>query len=185
MKDKGFTLIELLVVMVVLIAVGAIIGAILFSSLRGANKTNAITLVRQNGNYAISQMAKTIRNAEGFYGVSNNGTDFISVCPAEPETYNYVRLTAYDKKTYTTFAFSCASSPPTIYTNGISFLDSAVTLACDDPSNLPAFTCMQASATDAPVIGINFALTTRSGLLLENAAKVPFQTTVTMRNAPR
>lgn len=72
---NGFTLIELLVVIVVLSFVGAIVVAILVSTLRGSQKTNVITEVRQNGNYAISIMARMIRNSQKINSCSGGRID--------------------------------------------------------------------------------------------------------------
>ena len=70
----AFTLIELLVVILVIFSVGTLITSVLFSALRGANKTNTIDLVRRNGNSAITQMSRMIRYSQSFDGVSIDGT---------------------------------------------------------------------------------------------------------------
>jgi len=74
-KSSGFTLIELLVVILVIFSVGVLIASVLFSALRGANKTNTIDTVRRNGNSAITQMSRMIRYSQSFDGISVSGSE--------------------------------------------------------------------------------------------------------------
>ncbi len=80
---KGFTLIELLVVILVIFSVGVLISSVLFSALRGANKTNTIDTVRRNGNSAITQMSRMIRYSQSFNGVSTDGVSY-TTCDGRP-----------------------------------------------------------------------------------------------------
>src|SRR5260221_240482 len=64
-SEAGFTLVEMLAVVSIFVIVGAIAMSILVTSFRTSQKTDIITLVQQNGNYALSQVAKTLRNARG------------------------------------------------------------------------------------------------------------------------
>lgn len=75
-KECGFTIIELLVVLVVVLTIGGVIGSIFFVSLRSSRKSNQIATVRQNGNAAITQLARKIRYAEKFVGVRNGAAPF-------------------------------------------------------------------------------------------------------------
>ncbi len=165
-KPKGFTLIELMVVMAVTIFVGGIIGSILFSSLRGTNKSNALTTVRQNGNFALIQMTKMIRDAKKL-----NSPCTIS------DTINFSSFSGGDT------VFICdLSNPqgPTISSNGASLLDqNAVSVSSC------AFTCTQNSESDYPTIGISFTLGTLTSQAQEKTVSIPFQTSVTMRNVGR
>ena len=174
--QKGFTLIELLVVMVIILAVGTIIGVILFSALRGTNKTNTITVVRQNGNYAISQMVKTIRNAKSFDSTN---------C-AQGTQYQSVRVTS---PTEGQIVFSCDASTISSTSNGTtsSLLDTITSVSLD--ANSCYFTCTQNSSTDTQTIGIHFSLSqyqaSGSIVLPEKKAQIPFETSVSLRNLPR
>lgn len=167
--------------MVVLLAVGTIIGTILFSSLRGGSKTNTITSLRQSGNFVISQMAKTIRNAKQFDGVSQDSLNYQTNCTTiippsptptpTPKRYKSIALTSSaDEK----IVFSC---------DALTILDQSVAVLESDSC---FFTCTQDSFSNAPTIGINFTLTTKAGLILEKSASpITFSTSVIMRNAPR
>ncbi|OGH42386.1 MAG: hypothetical protein A3H79_00140 [Candidatus Levybacteria bacterium RIFCSPLOWO2_02_FULL_36_8b] len=193
---KGFTLIELLVVIAVLVFVGIFIGSILFSSLRGTNKTNTLTVVRQNGSFAISQTTKMLRNARSFEGVSIDGENYVTDCtqvippsptpPPDPIKYTYLKITSFDDGQT---IFSCSGSPLTLSSNSASLLD---TTAVSIPvSNSCYFTCSQSTISDFPTIGINFFLreVVPTGALLPektaSAAAIPFQTSVLMRNIGR
>lgn len=63
-KQRGFTIIEILVVLAVISIVGVIITEIFFNTLKGSNKSNLVTKIKQNGQVALDTMDKTIRNAD-------------------------------------------------------------------------------------------------------------------------
>ena len=71
-KKKGFTLVEMLVVISVLSVIGVLILIIFQRTLRGANKSQILSSIKQNGQAVLEMMDKTIRNAENV------------VCPAIP-----------------------------------------------------------------------------------------------------
>ncbi len=186
--NLGFTLVELLAVMIVMVGVATIIGAIISSSLRGSNKTNTVNNVRQNGNYAISQMSKMIEYARSFDGVSSDGFNYNTNCiqatppsptptPA-PVNYNYIKITSFDNSQ---IVFSCSLSPLTIASNSASIIDqnSISVTAC-------SFTCSQERITDLPTIRISFTLAQKTtSNLVENKSSIPFETSVKMRNLSR
>ncbi len=176
----GFTLIELMVVVSVLVIAGGIALGTLFSALRGATKSQSVTSVRQNGNSAISQMTKMLRDAKRFEGVSIDGTNYVTSCAVSG--YKAIKITNFDNGITT---FKCDTS--TISSNSASLLDtSSVTLASCQ------FTCNQSSVIDTPHIGIIFSLSNfaPTGMipLFENTASasaVTFQTSVVLRNIGR
>src|SRR3989344_9492754 len=73
--SRGFTLVEMLAAVIVLAAIGSIISGIVTTSLRGSNKTNEIETIRQNGNYALSQVSQNIAYAKVFGGLSNGASE--------------------------------------------------------------------------------------------------------------
>lgn len=180
-SERGFTLVELLAVSVVMVVVSVIVTATITSSLRGTTKTNTVNDVRQNGNYAISQVSKMIEYAKSFGGVSNDNVNFVSNCvnltppltpTPQPSQYNYIKITGFDNGQT---IFSCAS---TIASNSASLIDTNL-VSVDSCS----FTCERARITDAPIIGINFSLSKKTtSSLFENNASVSFKTSVKMRN---
>lgn len=185
--EKGFTLVELLASIVVLVAVGSIIAGIITSSLRGANKTNVVENLRENGNYAISQISRTIEYAQTLNGFSDNGTDYATSCPfsasltptpAPAETpYRFVKVTSFNNNVT---EYSCsASMPVTITANGASLIDmSSITLTdC-------VIACVQTRATDIPIIKIGFKLGPKNptGVVETSSPPILFETSITIRN---
>lgn len=67
---KGFTLLEILVVIAIVAIVGTILVLIFTNTLRGSNKSQVLSVIKQNGQAVLENMDKAIRS-------SNN-----VVCPA-------------------------------------------------------------------------------------------------------
>lgn len=173
-KQSGFTLIELLIVMMVLVTVGIITASIIVSALRGSNKTNTINTVRQNGNYAISQISKMLEFSQGFVGVSNDNVNYSTACSSPTATYKYIKIVSFDNGTT---VFSCNVPSSTISSNSASLIspsDVALT-SC-------SFTCSR-NISVPPTIGIDFMLTQKSSSnFFENKDSVEFKTSVILRN---
>lgn len=174
MFSKGFTLIELLVVMGIFLAVSAVAGAILFSSLRGSEKTATLDQVRQNGNYALSVMTKLIRNAKTLdYPTSASCLNSTTVAE--------IKFTPQDGSNQTIFRCNeMIDGLPTIASNGSSLLDTKqVSLI---PNNC-SFICVQTSGAQPPNLKIKFTLSEAgTTTFVEKKATVPFETSVTLRN---
>jgi len=182
----GFTLIELLVVILVIFSVGVLISSVLFSALRGTNKTNTIDTVRRNGNFAITQMSRMIRYAKSFNGVSTDGTSYTTNCivtippsptpTPTPVQYSYVRITSFDGGVTT---FICNSSS---IASQASTLVSLIDTQSVSITNC-YFTCLQDSINSPPNIGVNFNLTQKGNpQFFEKKDSVNFQTSVSIRN---
>ena len=62
LSRRGFTLIELLVVVAVFMTLAVLVANSLFSILKSNAKANLMKEIRQNGNYALDVMDKTISN---------------------------------------------------------------------------------------------------------------------------
>ncbi len=201
--SAGFTLIELLAAMTVFITIGSIIAATLVSTLRGNNKANSLISVRENGNYALIQMEKLIKEAKGFNGVRVNGASNFATCeppavgaltptPAPANLhYKEVQIRAFDDNLVTIqcTATNIASISSAITGTQPLLIDvaSGITLDQSDPNNC-YFTCSQNTASDYPAIGISFSLTKQNQSavsLFENTASVTFQSTVDLRNLRR
>lgn len=178
--QKGYTLIELLAVMVVFVVIGGIVLAIIFSTLRATNKANTLAYLRQNGNYAISQMVKMIRDAEKFDGVKiNNGDLYGLLC--QTQDYHFLKITSFDGGTteFTCLPINLPSLP-----NGKISSNSALLIDTNTISvTTCSFTCSHTSASDSPIIGISFSLSQGSDSpFVEKKASIDFKTSVTMRN---
>lgn len=190
--ESGFTLIEMLVVIFVLSTIGVLVGAIITSALRGTNKTNTITTVRQNGFYTIAQMTKMIQNARKL----DSPSCVPPPSPAPVPSYQAITITSADGGQTT---FACCSPGDSLGNGTISSGSGAIdlTTACGtlkrplldtNSTKLDSctFTCTQANAADPPIIGISFTLSQKSTTsFFEQSASIPFQTSVVMRNVSR
>jgi prepilin-type N-terminal cleavage/methylation domain-containing protein len=196
-KQKGFTLIELLTSVIVLVVVGSVIMGIVSSSLKGANKTNTIENIRQNGNYVLNQISKDLEYALPFDGettglIKNNGECCDAICshvlaptPSALETsYNSIVVKSLNSDTLTEYYCGddpdLASSEIILTANGMPLLDTSLV-------NLEScsFACVQDSIVAAPVIKIKFSLGSKTtSKLAENKIINPivFETSVALRN---
>jgi type II secretory pathway pseudopilin PulG len=168
-KTKGFTLIELLVVMSIFIVVGGLMVSILFIALRGSNKAETMSTVKQNGTFALSQMVKQIRYARSL--------DFPASCVPTANTPS-ISITSVNDSGQTTFSCPASQSTP-ITSNSAALIDSnAVSVTyC-------SFTCTQNNISEPPRVTIQFTLSSKnSSGLVESKSSIPFQTSVIMRNA--
>lgn len=191
-NSKGYTLVELLAVILVLVSVGGIIIAIVTTSFRGGNRSINVNQVRQEGNFALTQMSRTIRYAEGFDGVSIDGSAnsytkncIVAVPPSPtpmpaPIKYKHLKITSFDGGVIT---FSCKDGvldlTNVISSNSDNLISTAKVSLVEDSCY---FICNQESAASSPIIDINFTLVPSNQKFVENTLTVPFQTSVILRN---
>ncbi len=171
LSTHGFTLLELVISIGVIAVIGIAIVAILVSSLRNANKSNVTTLVRQNGDYALTQMTRNILPALNIQYP-------ILPCPASsPPALDHIQFTSISG---TPITYSCDSINKTINgPNGSLFDTNSVNVV----AGTCAFYCTQASPSENPVIKVTFGLAdTNTSNLAEQAATIQFQTSVNLRN---
>ncbi len=184
-NSKGYTLVEMLAVIVVFSVIGGIIAAIFASSLRGSNKANVTNEVRQNGNYALTQISRMITYAKSFDGISVDGVNYDSECYIEPvlentptptpSEYHYLKITGFDGGQIT---FVCLSDPDEISSNTASMINES-TVSVDSCK----FNCEQLNIIQPPTIKINFSLSQKNQeALFENKTSMSFETSATMRN---
>lgn len=166
--ERGYTFIELLAVVSIFSVIGIAIMSILFTTLRGSKKSEVLVTLKQNGDFALSQMSNNIRYAESL--------DIPASCTT-PVTTKTITISSATDNGQTTYACPAVATDG-ITSNSASLVDTnavAVT-ACD-------FVCTQQSAYDPPTINITFTLTPKNANgLPENTGTLPFQTSVTMRN---
>lgn len=170
--DLGFTLVELLAVIVVIASIGGIVFGILFASLRGSNKSTNVTTLQQNGNYALSQITKMVRNARSL--------EYPSPCFSESTGYSATTSSIIiENADAGRTTFSCDNLPTgTLSSNSASLIDtsSVVVTAC-------SFTCTQNSLYDFPTITVSFTLSKKySSGVVDTTTPSSFQSTVIMRN---
>jgi len=176
-RRDGFTLVELLTVIFIFVVLGGILAAIITSTLRGNNKTNAINAITSNGDYAIIQITKAIRSATTLLVPYPCGT------LSSPTSTSSVKLRFTDSSMST---YSCldTNNNPSITSNSAALIDinSVKVAKCN-------FTCAQSSPSDYPIINVDFSLksNTTSNLLEQQASSsaIEFQTSVVGRNMIR
>jgi type II secretory pathway pseudopilin PulG len=159
----GFTLIELLISMTILILIGSVMIIIFFSAIRGTNKSQSMILLRQDGNYALTQMTKLVRLAKN---VRCTATDTKSVI-----------ITAADYNIDTTLR--CSTVADTISSesaNGTFYLirnpQKTVISAC-------SFTCGTTGTKLSQFVAFSFTLASPDPKL----GSADFSTTVLLRNS--
>lgn len=163
-KRKGFTLIEIIVVVGVLIIIMTVGVTSFLNVLRSSTKSNTATLVKQNGDHALSIMSRMIRNAR------------------ELVTYDEVEgkeLTIKNPDGQQT-TFSCRDEELDIASNGASLIESGVKIV--DCSYV--FDIQRSDTGLKPdVVIIVFTLEqTGDGLRSEEQVSIGFKTTVVLRN---
>lgn len=78
-KNNGFTLAEILVVIAIVAIVGTILVAIFTNTLRGSNKSQILSVIKQNGQAALENMDKTIRSADNLICPTSGSSNTIVV----------------------------------------------------------------------------------------------------------
>ncbi|MEN9407160.1 MAG: hypothetical protein RLZZ455_376 [Candidatus Parcubacteria bacterium] len=165
---------------------------IFVAGLRGTNRSSAEADVRQNGNLALTQMSRMIRNAKIFNGVSVDGaSNYTTTCyvPSSdptptPQVYKSVKVTSFDGGVST---LSCPAVGETVLTSTSATFATPFPLTDANrvivaPSSC-YFTCTQESVTDAPAIGISFTVESLRGSgAIGQSVEQLFQTVVLPRN---
>lgn len=187
-RRAGYTLIELLAVTSIIVIVSGLIVGILYSTLRGGNKTRVTNDVAQNGNYALSVISNTALLAKSVIKIGGKeiGVD-IPDCGTE-QTGQSIEFGNNDGSTV---EFSCDDAKSSIASKSgelTTYLidNNSVKVVYDpvDPSSC-SFKCYQSSgnAYSQPIISASFKVTQRSqSTTAENVASSVFSTSVTMRN---
>lgn len=170
-RQAGFTLIELLAVISIMGVVGTLMFGILFTTLQGANKSQSVSTIQQNGDFVLGQISRMLRFASG---LENPATCYTQLTPT-PVQQTSITILNNDNNTTT---FSCDLASGTIASNGAALLDpsTVAVTAC-------SFTCQQNTPNDFPTFTITFTLNKKNNNnLVENSSPIIFSTSVTLRN---
>lgn len=169
---KGYTIVELLAVVFILVIISGMISGILYSTLRGSNKTRITTEVTQNGNYAMSVISNIIVDSRS---VTNVGGTDISDCTASPSgtSISLKRLNG------TITNLSCANntissdSASLINTNQVQIENNSCFFYCSQTTNDPYA---------IPIVGVTFKVKDKATGLFESQSNATFDTSVSIRN---
>ena len=96
MIKKGFTLVELLVVIAILAIAVTFILTIFTSSLRGSNKSQIVSTIKQNGQSVLETMDKTIRNSDNIVCPPLSGSTLVIVKDGIYTRYRFIAPSALD-----------------------------------------------------------------------------------------
>lgn len=155
---NGFALIEILIVLVVFVLLTALANQVFFSVLRGSQKSEALTLVKQSGNQAISVIQRSLYNARG-----------IVSCVQDKVTYRDA------DGQQTSFACSGVGGEDGYIASGSARLTG---------QELNATSCsISCNTTVNPAqVTVSFTLKKKTGERPEERVTLPFQTQVVLRN---
>ncbi|MDD5416008.1 MAG: prepilin-type N-terminal cleavage/methylation domain-containing protein [Candidatus Daviesbacteria bacterium] len=90
MTNKGFTLAEILVVMAIVAIVGLIMVVIFTNTLRGSNKSQILSIMKQNGQAVLDSIDRVIRNSDGVACPVSGSSDTIVI--VKNGTYSRYRV---------------------------------------------------------------------------------------------
>ncbi|MCX6783532.1 MAG: type II secretion system protein [candidate division WWE3 bacterium] len=171
-NNRGFTLVEMLISIAVIAVVGVLGGDILIASVRSYNKSQTINQLTQNGDFALSQMTESLRNASVINQVVTNLTS---------SSISYVDQFG-NLKTYNMVdgSVSCSSND-----NG-SLNDNTNQLLNTNISNNPTARLIAGSfvaSTDLKLVTISMTLgqPCSNGTRIDNTATTTLTTTVVVR----
>lgn len=106
-KNSGFTLAEILVVIGVLSIMGVLVLTIFTRSLRGNNKSQIISAIKENGQSILESLDKTIRNADNVVCIRTtsmpNSMTISSLTYVKDGVYTRFRIRADSSKVTTGF----------------------------------------------------------------------------------
>lgn len=169
---KGFTLMEILVSVGILVILAVVGSNLFFSLMKGAAKTKILSLVKQEGNYALLVMERTIRNAGS---LEECGSDYITVQSPNDEltTFHFCGNPDFliASKSGNRDSMTCEAARLT--SDRVKLVSSSLT--CTPPI----------SEFDSWTVEIKYTLGQAAAILRpEEQASVDFQTTVSLRNLP-
>ena len=170
-NNKGYTLIEMLAVIGVFVILVGMISAILFSTVRGSNKSKISGQVSQDGAYAMSLLSNSIIDS-GAVTELPVGTA-IDDCTTNP-TGTSIKLKRLDE---TTTTFACENNTMTKDGNPVVNSNYTQITSC-------SFTCQQKSDDpySIPIISIGFTISDKNANLFENKSSSTLSTKVSLRN---
>lgn len=165
-SSNGFSLIEILVVMSIFVVIAVIANQVFFSTLRGGSKSEATTLVKQEGNYALSVIERGLQ-----------GSQSITTACSSPAVS--VSRIDYLDNTGTASSFSCESSPtpPYIASGSARLTTDRVTIV----TNSCKFYCFKESGV--ATVSAQFTLKRYgTGLTAREQTQLDFKTRILLRN---
>lgn len=158
-SSEGFSLIEILIVLAVFTVLAILVTQVIFRSIRGSKKSESLSHVRDNLDYALNSMEKNLRNAKEITNCTASTITYTDVFGNTGKTYacmnlgidgniasSSARLTSTDVK-ITSCSFTCSYSV----------------------AGRPDYIDLVITATDAKASGVESAqVTTQTRIMLRN-----------------
>ncbi len=169
---SGFTLIEVLVAITLSVMLIAAAAGLFFTTLRSDSKQTFVSVLRDNGDYALSQMEFLLRNAVALDRI-NPGD---STCTSG---MSQIVFRSVDNGVTRLYLSNNAIASESVQVGVTRYLTGGPTTA----SNL-SFNCSQSAPNTGTYVRISFDLTyaTTSGTFFEESGSQSFSTTVNIRS---
>ena len=178
-KTNGFTIVELLTVVGILVIISSILAGILYSTLRGGNKTSITTAVAQNGNYVVSAISNLIISSQSVVQVG--GVPFTD-CTASPSASS-ISLKGYDGGVTILSCSGGTISSQSGTMTPVSLIDTnQVQIDSSSPCLFYCSTQISGDPYSLPIVGFEFTLTDKSSTFLDSKAKARFNSSASLRN---
>lgn len=166
LRVKGFSLVEMLVVIMVFSILAILSTQTLLYSLRGARKSEALGIVRENVDFASSTMERLLRNAQEITLCNNVQVDYLD------EFNNEGRFRCDLSGGY----IASGSASP------VNLTSPEVFIICNEPGK-PTFNCPPPASIDVPPsVEINVVGRHSTSGTTSEGAKVTSSTKVLLRN---
>jgi prepilin-type N-terminal cleavage/methylation domain-containing protein len=171
-SQRGFTLIELLVAIGLSVMLIAAASGLFFTTLRSDSKKNFVTELKDNGDYALSQMEFLLRNAVALEPLNSGDVS----CGTG---MNQIVLRSIDNGLTRLYLSNGQIASESVLSGVTRYLTGGPTTA----TNL-TFNCQQAAINTGSYIQINFTLNfaTASGQFFTETGSSNFSTTVNVRS---
>lgn len=171
-KQNGFTLIELLVAIGLSVMLVTAASGLFFSTLRSDSKKNFVSSLKDNGDYALSQMEFLLRNAVSLEALNQGDV----TCGTG---MNQIVFRSIDNGVTRLYLSNGQIASESVQTGTTRYLTGGATTA----TNL-AFNCQQAAVNSGTYIRISFNLSyaTTSGQFFTDTGSESFVTTINVRS---
>ncbi|MDO8573520.1 MAG: type II secretion system protein [Candidatus Daviesbacteria bacterium] len=114
---NGFTLVEIIVVMAIVAIVGLIMVVIFTNTLRGSNKAQILSVIKQNGQAVLENMDKTVRSADHLVCPALDGNSSNTAVVVKNGAYIRYRISKMSE-------YAAGRVPPACQKNGCILQDS-------------------------------------------------------------
>ncbi len=160
-SKPGFTLLELLAVVGILSFILIAVTQLLASTLAGSGKTNSLQLVKQNGQFALSTMARLVRLSKSVSVCSSGDLQFVVSESGSDVSYRFDVAGTRLRKTRA----------------------GQISWVTEDNVAVSSFTCSLTPGSAGTPAVVDLSLTIgKSGLSVENSVvNTDFNTTVSLR----